>query len=276
MSRRHPAETWAGAAADIMTGDLVVREGDVLTPSRIGALAAIGRTEVTVYAKPRVAILSTGNEVVEPGRPLKAGQVYDVNRFTLAAIVEAHGGEPRSQKAATDTLESLSAALDACVESDLIVFSGGSSVGTRDLVVDLVAARGEMIFHGIAVRPGKPTAFALVETSNVKDVGPVRPDALLRDARQSDVVPLERVHPAHSLSRAPSRGFRRTRRGPSASRSADGSPPRRDAISSTRCGLRTVRHSRPSKDRATSPACPRPTATSRFQPTRMWWTRERR
>ena len=107
MSRRRPAETSAGAAADIMTGDLVVREGDVLTPSRIGALAAIGQAEVTVYAKPRVAILSTGNEVVEPGQPLKAGQVYDVNRFTLAAIVEAHGGVPRSHKAAQDTLESL-------------------------------------------------------------------------------------------------------------------------------------------------------------------------
>lgn len=148
--------------ADIMTGDLVVKEGEVLTPSRIGALAAMGQAEVTVYAKPRVAILSTGNEVVDPGRPLKAGEIYDVNRFTLAAIVEAHGGAPRSQKAAQDTLESLSKALDACVESDLIVFSGGSSVGARDLVVDLVAERGEMIFHGIAVKPGKPTAFALV------------------------------------------------------------------------------------------------------------------
>jgi len=118
---------------------------------------------VTVFAKPRVAILSTGNEVVDPGRPLNAGQIYDVNRFTLAAIVDAHGGVPQSRKAAQDTLQSLTDALAACVESDLIVFSGGSSVGTRDLVVDLVAARGTMIFHGIAVKPGKPTAFALID-----------------------------------------------------------------------------------------------------------------
>ena len=151
--------------ADIMTGDPVVRAGELLTPSRIGALAAIGQAEVTVYAKPRVAILSTGNEVVEPGQSLKDGQIYDVNRFTLGAIVGAHGGVPRSHKAAQDTLESLTRALDECLESDLIVFSGGSSVGTRDLVVDLVAARGEMIFHGIAVKPGKPTAFALVRKS---------------------------------------------------------------------------------------------------------------
>ena len=157
-----PGRNVGRRGADIMTGDLVVREGEALTPSRIGALAAIGQTEVTVYAKPRVAILSTGNEVVDPGRRLKTGQIYDVNRFTLGAIVEAHGGAPRSYKAAEDTLESLAEALDACLESDLIVFSGGSSVGTRDLVVDLVTARGEMIFHGIAVKPGKPTAFALV------------------------------------------------------------------------------------------------------------------
>jgi molybdenum cofactor synthesis domain-containing protein len=157
-----PGRNIGRRGADIMTGDLVVRHGEMLTPSRIGALAAIGHADVTVYAKPRVAILSTGNEVIDPGRALKPGQIYDVNRFTLAAIVDAHGGVPRSQKAAQDTLESLSEALDACIESDLIVFSGGSSVGTRDLIVDLVAARGEMVFHGIAVKPGKPTAFALM------------------------------------------------------------------------------------------------------------------
>ena len=157
-----PGRNIGRRGADIMTGDLVVRAGDVLTPSRIGALAAIGRAEVTVYAKPRVAILSTGNEVVEPGRPLEAGQIYDVNRFTLAAIVAAHGGVPQPHKAAQDTIEALAEALEACGDADLIVFSGGSSVGERDLVVDLIAARGEMIFHGIAVRPGKPTAFALV------------------------------------------------------------------------------------------------------------------
>jgi molybdenum cofactor synthesis domain-containing protein len=149
-------------AGDIRTGDRVVGPGDVLTPSRVGALAAVGLTEVTVYAKPRVAILSTGNEVVDPGASLAAGQVYDVNRFTLGAIVVSHGGVPETHKAAEDTLGAFGAALDACSESDLIVFSGGSSVGTRDLVTDLVAARGEMIFHGIAVRPGKPTAFAMI------------------------------------------------------------------------------------------------------------------
>jgi molybdenum cofactor synthesis domain-containing protein len=147
---------------DIMAGDAVIGEGDVLTPSRVGAIAAIGAAEVDVFARPRVAILSTGNEVVEPGQPLPPGHIYDVNRFTLGAIVEAHGGIADPRRASEDTVDALIAALDAAAGADLIVFSGGSSVGDRDLVVDAIAARGEMIFHGIAVRPGKPTAFARV------------------------------------------------------------------------------------------------------------------
>jgi len=148
--------------ADIVAGDRVIAAGDALSPGRIGALAAIGRAEVDVFARPRVAILSTGNEVVEPGDSLPPGHIYDVNRFTLGAIVEAHGGGADPHRATEDSIEALVAALDACADADLIVFSGGSSVGDRDLVVDAIAARGEMIFHGIAVRPGKPTAFANV------------------------------------------------------------------------------------------------------------------
>jgi molybdopterin molybdotransferase len=151
--------------ADIAHGDRVIAAGDVLTPSRIGAVAAIGRADVDVFAKPRVAILSTGNEVVEPGRPLPPGHIYDVNRFTLSSIVAAHGGSPEPHRPVADTVDALLVALGVCAAADLIVFSGGSSVGERDLVVDAIAARGEMIFHGIAVRPGKPTAFARVGTT---------------------------------------------------------------------------------------------------------------
>ena len=148
--------------ADITQGDRVVGPGDLLNPSRIGALAAIGRDTLEVFARPRVAVLSTGNEVIAPGAPLAGGQIYDVNRFTLGAVVAAHGGVIQAHRPVEDTLEGLAGALDACAGADLIIFSGGSSVGDRDLVVDLVAARGEMIFHGIAVKPGKPTAFALI------------------------------------------------------------------------------------------------------------------
>jgi molybdenum cofactor synthesis domain-containing protein len=109
-----------------------------------------------------VAVLSTGNEVIEAGSPLGPGQIYDVNRFTLSAVITANGGVPEAHRPAQDTMEALVGALDRCAGANLIVFSGGSSVGERDLIVDVVAARGEMIFHGIAVKPGKPTAFATI------------------------------------------------------------------------------------------------------------------
>jgi molybdenum cofactor synthesis domain-containing protein len=115
-----------------------------------------------VYARPRVAILSTGSEVVEPGEMLAPGQIYDVNRFTLAAVTAAHGGVPEMRRAVDDSADRLTAALDACLDADLIVFSGGSSVGERDLILDVIASRGRLIFHGIAIKPGKPTAFARI------------------------------------------------------------------------------------------------------------------
>jgi molybdenum cofactor synthesis domain-containing protein len=158
-----PGQNIGRCGADITRGDRVAAAGDLLTPSRVGALAAIGSVEVDVYAKPRVAILSTGNEVVDGGRPLAPGQIYDVNRFTLSAIVATHGGAAEPHRPVADTVDALVVALEVCAAADVIVFSGGSSVGERDLVVDAIsAARGEMIFHGIAVRPGKPTAFARI------------------------------------------------------------------------------------------------------------------
>jgi molybdenum cofactor synthesis domain-containing protein len=149
--------------ADISAGARVVSAGDALTPGRVGALAAIGTTTVDVYARPRVAVLSTGNEVIEPGRTLEPGQIYDVNRYTLSAIIAEHGGVPMPQRVVHDTIDALTQALEDCRDADLLVFSGGSSVGERDLILDLVARRGEMIFHGISIKPGKPTAFALVD-----------------------------------------------------------------------------------------------------------------
>ena len=149
--------------ADISPGDIVVRRGESLNPSRVGAAAAIGCVELEVFARPRVAVLSTGNEVIDPGAPLAPGQIYDVNRFTLGAVIAANGGIAEAHRPAQDTMDALFSALEGCAGTDLIVFSGGSSVGERDLVVDLVEARGTMIFHGIAVKPGKPTAFAIVD-----------------------------------------------------------------------------------------------------------------
>jgi molybdenum cofactor synthesis domain-containing protein len=148
--------------ADIQRGQEVLRPGTLLNASRVGAIAALGKTTVQVYAKPTVAILSTGNEIVDPGQPLQPGQIYDINSFTLASVVTEHGGVPVTYRTAADTIEDLSRAVDACLEQDLLVFSGGSSVGERDLVLDVLRAKGEVLFHGIAVKPGKPTAFGRV------------------------------------------------------------------------------------------------------------------
>jgi len=153
-------------AADIAVGTSVVTRGQVLTPSRIGALAATGHRTVEVFAKPTVAIVSTGNEVVQPGLPLPPGHIYDINRFTLESVARRHGGAPLALASPGDSLDELMRVLDAAMAHDLIVFSGGSSVGDRDLVRDVIAERGEMLFHGIAVKPGKPTAFAVM-TSGV-------------------------------------------------------------------------------------------------------------
>jgi len=141
----------------------VLTRGDVLTASRIGAIAALGQSEVEVFAKPRVSILSTGNEIIPPGRPLAPGQIYDVNRYTLAAVISEHGGVPVPYGTAQDTLAELTSALDACLAEDCVVISGGSSVGERDLIVDVVSRRGEVRFHGIAVKPGKPTLFGMID-----------------------------------------------------------------------------------------------------------------
>jgi molybdenum cofactor synthesis domain-containing protein len=148
---------------DIRKGQLVLAAGTMLTASRVGAIAALGHTEVPVYARPRVAILSTGNEVVPPGEPLAPGQIYDINSSTLAAVVAEHGGVPVVHRTAVDTLEDLSRAVDECLAEDVLVFSGGSSVGTRDLMLDVIRAKGEVLFHGIAVKPGKPTAFGRID-----------------------------------------------------------------------------------------------------------------
>src|SRR5689334_23161419 len=129
----YPRQNVGKQGADIVVGQTVINRGDVLNPSRIGALAALGVGDVHVYARPTVAILSTGNEIADPGTELKPGQIYDINKFTLSTIIQEHGGIPMPFATAQDTIEALESAIDACSTCDVLVFSGGSSVGERDL-----------------------------------------------------------------------------------------------------------------------------------------------
>jgi molybdopterin molybdotransferase len=151
-------------AADMRQGDVVLQPSVTLEPSRVGALAAMGIAEVEVFAKPVVGILPTGNELVPPGKPLPPGHVYDMNRYTLGALVERHGGVVRQLPTVMDTPEAVRESLEVVIGSnspvDVLIFCGGSSVGERDLVIDALREKGDVLFHGIAVKPGKPTAFA--------------------------------------------------------------------------------------------------------------------
>ena len=143
---------------------MILGQGDVLNPSRDRRARRHRRAEVDVFARPRVAILSTGNEIVEPGQPL--GARADLRHQSLHAV-----GDRSPRTAASPVLcrrrrtrsdDARRGRAVAPPVDDIIVFSGGSSVGERDLIIDVLAAFGEVIFHGIAVKPGKPTVFGRV------------------------------------------------------------------------------------------------------------------
>jgi len=167
MTPVYPKQHVGRRGADLAAGQVVLAAGQTLNPARVGAIAATGVIDVEVFAQPSVAILSTGNEIAEPGQPLAPGQIYDINRFTLETIVRRHGGVSVALPIAADSVEDLSAALDTALAHDIVVFSGGSSVGERDLILDVLHQRGTVHFHGIAVKPGKPTVFGEIEDTPV-------------------------------------------------------------------------------------------------------------
>jgi len=188
----YPGQNVTKQGADIRAGQPVLHPGDVLNPSRIGAVAALGVIEVDVWAQPRVAILSTGNEVVDPGQPLPPGHIYDINKFTLGAILREHGAVPVPYPMAPDNVPDLERALDACLAEDVILFSGGSSVGERDLIFDVVERMGDVLFHGIAVKPGKPTLFGTINGKPVFGM-PGYPTSCLSNAYMLLVAPLRKL-----------------------------------------------------------------------------------
>jgi molybdenum cofactor synthesis domain-containing protein len=147
---------------DIKKGETVVKAGEFLTPGRLGAVAALGFSRVKAYARPRVAIYSTGNEVVPQGKTLKPGQVYDINSYTLSAVVTANGCLPVRRGLVRDDPEAIADAVRDAAKHDVAVFSGGSSVGVRDLFASVIEDLGRVHFHGLRVKPGKPTLFGEV------------------------------------------------------------------------------------------------------------------
>jgi molybdopterin molybdotransferase len=158
-----PGQHVGRAGGDLVAGELALGEGTVLTPARIGVAAALGLTDLEVFARPRVAILSTGDEIVAPGGRLGPGQIFDANTSALAAAVAAHGGEPVVQTRTRDDRTALTEAFNNAAREDLVLFCGGSSVGERDYSLEILGALGKVHFEGLQLKPGKPTIFATVD-----------------------------------------------------------------------------------------------------------------
>lgn len=147
--------------ADLAAAELVLEAGRRLGAAEIGLAAALGRARLRVYRRPRVALLSTGDELVEVGEPLGAGQIYDSNRWALLGALQEAGAEARSLGIAPDDPEGLRNLVTAALEdADVLVTSGGVSVGTHDLVKPLLESLGEVHVGRVKLRPGKPFTFA--------------------------------------------------------------------------------------------------------------------
>ena len=161
-----PGENVMPAGSDIMRGELVLRAGTRLSPREVGVLAALGMARVLVYARPKVGIISTGDEVSEPGKPLSFGRIYDANAYAIAQAVRECGGAPELLGIARDSEEDLRGYLERALGTcDVVITTGGTSAGVGDLcyrVIDTLGSPG-VIVHGVAIKPGKPTVIGVVD-----------------------------------------------------------------------------------------------------------------
>ncbi|MCP4715077.1 MAG: molybdopterin molybdotransferase MoeA, partial [Deltaproteobacteria bacterium] len=158
-----PGSNIRRAGEDIRTGDLLFRAGTQLRPAHIGVLASTKRAVLSVYQRPRVAILSTGDELVDIDGDAQQGKIVSSNSYSLAALVAAAGGIPVALGIARDTREALRARLQEGMHADIIVSSGGVSVGDYDFVKEVLSDLGvEMKFWKVSMRPGQPQAFGMI------------------------------------------------------------------------------------------------------------------
>ena len=147
------------AGEDVHRGELVLKAGELLRPQEIGVLASLGRTEVSVIRRPRIAVLATGDELVDLGQPLPPGKIYNSNASSTAAQVLRHGGVPQLLGIGTDDRHALREKIALAMDADLLITSGGVSVGAYDVVKDVLAELGDVAFWTVRMKPGKPLAF---------------------------------------------------------------------------------------------------------------------
>lgn len=151
------------AGEDVARGSLVLVKGAVLRPQEVGVLASLGYSEVNVIRRPVVAILATGDELVDIDKPLQPGKIYNSNAYSIAAQVLYYGGIPRILGIAADEREALSEKISLAMDSDLVITSGGVSRGNYDLVKDVLAELGEISFWTVQMKPGKPQGFGVLK-----------------------------------------------------------------------------------------------------------------
>ena len=158
------------AGQDVRKGDRVLQAGTMLRPSEIGVLASLGYDSVSVFRRPVVAILATGNELLEPGDPYQPGMIYNSNTYSIAASVLRYGGLPKLIGIARDNLDSMNASLQDGLDSDMLVTSAGVSKGDYDMVKDVLAQHGEIDFWSVRMRPAKPLAFGVLNAGENRKV----------------------------------------------------------------------------------------------------------
>ena len=151
------------AGEDIGKGQLALSKGTILLPAQIGVLASLGLKTVKVIRRPVVAILATGDELVELGQPLSEGQIYGSNSYSAAAQVIRYGGISRMLGIARDTEEDLGKKINEALSSDMLLTTGGVSMGDYDPVKNVLAKQGEISFWQVRMKPGKPLAFGTIQ-----------------------------------------------------------------------------------------------------------------
>lgn len=157
------------AGESISRGSLLLKQGTIIRPPEVGVLASIGRARVKVVRRPTVAVLITGEELVDVGQPLTAGKIYDSNTYSVAAQVSYAGGIPKILGVAKDNEGSLVASLRRGLDADMVITTGGVSLGDYDIVKDVLAREGGMVFWSVRMKPGKPLAVGRIKGAK-KDI----------------------------------------------------------------------------------------------------------
>jgi len=157
----------APKGSDISRDKILLKAGTLLTHDKIGVLGAIGITNVPVFKKPKIAVISTGDEIVKPGDKLKYGKIYDINSLTISNAVKTCGCTPVYSDVAKDNYEDLKCKIEEHLDADVIITSGGTSAGTGDVLRAVLDDIGEVFVHGIAVKPGKPTIVGVVNGKTI-------------------------------------------------------------------------------------------------------------